>query len=199
MAEHSGEKGETPDALKRSDLEPSARSHEEARDGLSMAPELMLDLARKAAELMVERIEGLPQKNAWEGDFQQILADQLMEDPPEAGRSAAEVLEQAAREILPIALQFDHPRQFSFIPSAPTWPGVLADFMAAGYNVNLATWLIASGPTQLELVVIDWFRRWIGYPESAGGLFTSGVRRPASTPLSRRGKTQATPSVRPST
>ena len=83
MAEHSGEKGETPDALKRSDLEPSARSHEEARDGLSMAPELMLDLARKAAELMVERIEGLPQKNAWEGDFQQIHADQLMEDPPE--------------------------------------------------------------------------------------------------------------------
>ena len=26
----------------------------------------------------------------------------------------------------------------------------------------------------MELVVIDWFRRWIGYPEGAGGLFTSG-------------------------
>ena len=97
-----------------------------------------------------------------------------MEDPPEAGRSAAEVLERAAREILPIAARNDHPRFFAFIPSSPTWPGVLADFMTAGYNVNLATWLIASGPTQLELVVIDWFRRWIGYPENAGGLLTSG-------------------------
>ena len=174
MAEHSGEKGETPDASKRSDPEPSAGRHEDARDGLSMAPELMLDLARKAAELVVARIEGLPKESAWEGDFQQILADQLMEDPPEDGRPATEVLDRAAREILPIALQFDHPRQFSFIPSAPTWPGVLADFMAAGYNVNLASWLMSSGPTQLELVVIDWFRRWIGYPESAGGLFTSG-------------------------
>ena len=32
----------------------------------------------------------------------------------------------------------------------------------------------SSGPSQLELVVIDWFRRWVGYPDEAGGLFTSG-------------------------
>ena len=139
-----------------------------------MAPELMLDLARKAAELLVERIEGLPKAHAWEGDFQQILADQLMEDPPEHGRSAEEVLERAARKILPIAARNDHPRFFAFIPSSPTWPGVLADFMTAGHQVNQCTWLTSSGPSQLELVVIDWIRRWIGYPESAGGLLTSG-------------------------
>ena len=46
--------------------------------------------------------------------------------------------------------------------------------MAAGYNINACTWLVASGPSQLELVVIDWVRRWIGYPESAGGLLTTG-------------------------
>ena len=46
--------------------------------------------------------------------------------------------------------------------------------MAAGYHVNQCTWLTSSGPSQLELVVIDWIRRWLGYPESAGGLFTSG-------------------------
>ncbi|MCY4612100.1 MAG: aminotransferase class I/II-fold pyridoxal phosphate-dependent enzyme [Nitrospira sp.] len=174
MAEHSRRIGETPNVSKRSDQEPSARSHEEARDGLSMSPELMLDLARKAAELVVERIEGLPKESAWEGDFQQILADRLMEDPPEAGRPAAEVLDRAAREIFPFALRLDHPRQFAFIPTAPTWPGILADFMAAGYNVNQCTWLTSSGPSQVELVVIDWLRRWIGYPENAGGLFTSG-------------------------
>ena len=46
--------------------------------------------------------------------------------------------------------------------------------MAAGYHINQCTWLVASGPSQLELVVIDWIRRWLGYPEGAGGLFTSG-------------------------
>ena len=145
-----------------------------AVDGLQMAPQLMLDLTRKAAELLVKRTESLPGEEAWEGDFRQVLEDQLLEDPPEDGRPATEVLEQAARDILPVAIRHDHPRFFAFIPSSPTWPGVLADFMAAGYNINTVTWLASSGPSQLELVVIDWFRRWLNYPESAGGLFTSG-------------------------
>ncbi len=174
MAEHSGERDETPYASPENVNESGGEAGSEAYDGLSMAPELMLDLARKAAEILVERIEGLPKESAWEGDFQQILADRLMEDPPEHGRPAQEVLERAAREILSVAMRLDHPRQFAFIPSSPTWPRVLADFMAAGYNANAGTWLFASGPSQMELVVIDWIRRWLGYPESAGGLLTSG-------------------------
>lgn len=146
----------------------------EACADLQMTPELMLDLARKAAELVVEWSEGLPEKDAWEGEFKKELEEQFMKDAPENGRSATEVLEQAAREILPVATRLSHPRTFAFIPSSPTWPGVLADFMAAGYNINSATWLTASGPSQIELTVIDWFRRWLGYPNSAGGLLTSG-------------------------
>ena len=152
----------------------SGRREENAHDGLRMSPELMLDLARKAAEILVKRIEGLPKESAWEGDFQQVLADQLMEDPPEHGQPAEEVLERAARNILPIAARNDHPRFFAFIPSSPTWPGVLADFLTAGHQVNQCTWLTSSGPSQLELVVLEWIRRWIGYPASAGGLLTSG-------------------------
>ena len=146
---------------------------QEAGD-LRMSRAQMLDLGQKALELVVERMESLPGENAWEGEFRQILEDQLLEDAPEDGRPAAEVIERAARDILPLTARNDHPRFFGFIPSSPTWPGVVADFMAAGYHINQCTWLVASGPSQLELVVIDWFRRWIGYPEGAGGLFTSG-------------------------
>ena len=46
--------------------------------------------------------------------------------------------------------------------------------MVAGHQVNQCTWLTSSGPSQLELVVIDWIRQWVGYPEGAGGLLTSG-------------------------
>ena len=99
----------------------------------------MLDLARRAAELVVQRIENLPDDTAWEGEFKQGLEDQLMQDPPEEGRPAEEVLEWAARDILPIATRLDHPRCFGFVPTSPTWPGVLADFMAAGYNANTCT------------------------------------------------------------
>ena len=144
------------------------------RDDLQMTPEAILDLARRTAELVVERTGKLPEENAWDGEFRQILADQLMQSPPGDGRPAMEVIEQAARDILPFTTRLDHPRCFGFIPSSPTWPGVLAVFMSAGYNVNACTWLVASGPSQVELVVIDWFRSWLGYPDSAGGLFTSG-------------------------
>ena len=151
-----------------------ADNGDQVRDGLTMTPELMLDLARRTAELLVERIEGLPGETAWEGEFKQALDHQLVAEPPEQGRPPMEVIEQAAREILPFATRLDHPRCFGFIPSSPTWPGILADFLAAGYNVNAFTWLVASGPSHVELMVVDWFRRWIGYPDSAGGLLTSG-------------------------
>ncbi len=134
----------------------------------------MLDLAQKAAELLVERIDGLSEEKAWDGDFQQALEDQLAGDPPEDPRPARQVLEQAAKAVLPFAARLDHARFFGFVPSSPTSPGVLADFMAAGYNINACTWLVASGPSALELIVIDWLRRWLGYPDGAGGLFTSG-------------------------
>ena len=152
---------------------PDTRANDTS-SGLQMPPDLMLDLARQATELLMGRIQELPDDTAWDGEFRQELLDQLMEDPPEEGRPGAEVLERAARDVLPLTLRLDHPRSFAFVPTAPTWPGVIADFIAAGYNINACTWLVASGPSQLELVVIDWIRRWLGYPEGAGGLFTSG-------------------------
>ena len=162
------------DASLPDDSGPKIDAQAPADGDLQMSREQMLDLGRRALELVVERIESLSGENAWEGEFRQVLEEQLLEDAPEDGRPAAEVIERAAREILPVAARIDHPRSFGFIPSSPTWPGVVADFMAAGYHINQCTWLVASGPSQLELVVIDWFRRWIGYPEGAGGLFTSG-------------------------
>ncbi len=141
---------------------------------LEMSREQMLDFGRKALDLVVERIESLPGENAWEGEFRKVLAEQLLEDPPEEGRPGDEVMERVVRDVLPLTVRLDHPRCFGFVPSAPAWPAVVADFLAAGWNVNQCTWLVASGPSQLELVVIDWFRRWLGYPEGAGGLFTSG-------------------------
>ena len=158
----------------RSNKGSGADARSEARGDLQMAPEVMLDLARHVAELVVERIEGLPEENAWDGEFREGLIRQLAEAPPEEGRPSEEVIEQAARDILPFAARIDHPRFFGFIPSSPTWPGILADFMVAGHQVNQCTWLTSSGPSQLELVVVDWIRRWLGYPESAGGLLTSG-------------------------
>jgi len=153
---------------------PQAGTEASLTSELQMSHEEMLELGRQALDLVVKRIEDLPAEEAWDGEFRKVLEAHLAEDPPEGPNPASEVLERLARDVLPYTARLDHPRFFGFIPTSPTWPGIVADFLAAGYLINQCTWLVASGPSQLELVVIDWFRRWLGYPEGAGGLFTSG-------------------------
>ena len=153
---------------------PQAGAEGSTTSELQMSHEQMLELGRQALDLVVNRIENLPAEEAWDGEFRKVLEAHLAEDPPEGPNPASEVLDRLARDVLPYTARLDHPRFFGFIPTSPTWPGIVADFLAAGYLINQCTWLVASGPSQLELVVIDWFRRWLGYPEGAGGLFTSG-------------------------
>jgi len=141
---------------------------------LDMPAAAMRELADRAVELIIARIRGLGSDRPWRGASRAELEPLLREPPPEQGHAAREVLERAVREVLPLAARVDHPRFFAFVPSAPTWPGVIADFLTAGFNIFQGTWLGAAGPSQLELVVIDWFRQWVGYPATAGGLFTSG-------------------------
>ena len=139
-----------------------------------MTPQSMRQLGTAAMELLIERISGLGEAHAWDGEFRQALQDRLPLAPPEHGRPAEEVLNQVAHDVLPFAARLDHPRFFGFVPSSPTWPGVVADFLASGFNINSCTWLVSSGTSQLELIVVDWLRGWLGYPKTAGGLLTSG-------------------------
>ncbi len=142
--------------------------------GLGMSPDEMRNLADLATEHLIARLERLRNESPWRGATRAELEPILREPPPEQGHDALVVLERATEQVLPIAARVDHPRFFAFVPSAPTWPGVIADYLAAGFNIFQGTWLGSGGPSQLELVVIDWFRQWVGYPETAGGLFTSG-------------------------
>ena len=99
---------------------PEANADTEIAHGLQNSRGQMLDLGQKVLELVVERIESLPGENAWEAEFRQVFEDLLLEDPPEDGRPAAEVIERAVRDILPLTARNDHPQFFGFVPSSPT-------------------------------------------------------------------------------
>lgn len=142
--------------------------------GLVLSPEEMRRLADAATDRILGRLGSLRTDAPWHGATRAELEPLLREPAPEAGRDPLAVLERAVRDVLPVAARVDHPRFFAFVPSAPTWPGVIADYLAAGFNTFQGTWLGSGGPSQVELVVIDWFRQWVGLPETAGGLFTSG-------------------------
>ena len=149
------------------------RSQEDGA-GLLLSPADMRRLADAATERLMQRLEGLRASAPWRGATRAVLEPLLARAAARAGARPGCRARARGADVLPVAARVDHPRFLAFVPSAPTWPGVIADYLASGFNIFQGTWLGSGGPSQLELVVIDWFRRWVGYPESAGGLFTSG-------------------------
>ena len=71
-------------------------------------------------------------------------------------------------------MHLDHPRFFGFVPSPSNFVSAMGDALVAGMNPFAGTWLEASGPTQIELVTIDWLRQLTGLPATAGGHFVTG-------------------------
>lgn len=134
----------------------------------------MRRLGYAAVDLIVERWSTLQEGAAWIGATRDEMEARFREAPPEQGSPPLEVMERAARDVLHYAGRIDHPRFFAFVPSSPTWPTFLADVLSSGFNVFQGTWLASAGPSQIELVVLDWFREWLGLPTTAGGVFTSG-------------------------
>jgi aromatic-L-amino-acid decarboxylase len=98
----------------------------------------------------------------------------LREPPPETGQDFAWVLSEYQEKVASYAMRIDHPRFFAFIPSAPTFYSILGELLASGTNPFAAVWLEACGPAQVELVVLDWFKEFLGYPEQASGILTGG-------------------------
>ncbi len=94
--------------------------------------------------------------------------------PPEQPGDYAAVLARVLADVLPQSSRTDHPGYFAFIPSFTTWPAALAELMAAAANPYCGAWMEAAAATQIELEVVDWFRTWLGMPDSTAGLLVTG-------------------------
>ena len=143
-------------------------------EALQLDADLMRRLGHEMVDRVVDRWTGLREDRAWGTADRTFTEARLRESAPESGRDPNEVIDRVLRDVLPYAGRIDHPRFFAFIPSSPTWPSFLAHMLTGGFNIFQGTWLESAGPSQVELVVLDWFREWLGMPETAGGLFTSG-------------------------
>jgi glutamate/tyrosine decarboxylase-like PLP-dependent enzyme len=102
------------------------------------------------------------------------LRRRLKADPPEQPRDWGELLSQLDQDVLTPMSRLSHPGYFAFIPASSTFAGALGDLIAAALDIDVGSWMSAAGPSQLELVVLDWFKSWIGYPAGAAGILVSG-------------------------
>jgi aromatic-L-amino-acid decarboxylase len=142
--------------------------------GLELTPDAMRAMGYAVVDRVVDRIAGLPESRTWRGATRAEMRRRLEGAGPESPAGFEALLDELAEKVFPYIGSTDHPRFFAFVPSCPTWPGLLGDFLAAGHNVFQGTWIESAGPSALELEVLDWFRGWIGYPAESAGLLLSG-------------------------
>src|SRR5690349_9254027 len=110
------------------------------------------------------------QQSLSRADAQRLIARAA----PEQGTSLDEILGFLNEQVFPNHAREPHPHFMGYIPSSPTFPAVLGDWLATGYNFFAGVWSVASGPNEIELVVLDWFRQWLGMPDGTSGLLVSG-------------------------
>lgn len=143
---------------------------------LELDVETMRRTGYAVVDLLVRRWATLREQPPWRTASRADMEARLREPAPERGGAGDfdALLRRATDDVLDFAGRIDHPRFVAFIPSSPTWPSVLGDLLASGYNVFQGTWLESAGPSEVELVVLDWFKEWLGYPAGAAGLLLSG-------------------------
>jgi len=95
---------------------------------------------------------------------------QLPAQPPEKGEPFEKILNDVDRLIVPGMVHWSHPMFLGYFGWTTTAPGILGEIITAPLNVNAMTWRTCPAATELETVVIDWLRQWLGLPDEFGGV-----------------------------
>src|SRR5262245_58418487 len=144
------------------------------RSPLELDHATMQRLGRQVADVVAEHLASLAQQRVLSNGLPARTRRKLQQLPSEEPVPFDELLAELQQDVFPYAAREPHPRFMAYVPGCPTFPAVLGDWLATGYNFFAGVWPIAEGPNAVELAVLDWFKRWIGMPAGSGGLLTNG-------------------------
>lgn len=134
----------------------------------------MQRLGHRVADVVAEHLATLREQPVY-ATLTRPDAERLIAGPPPEEPTDFDALLGILRErVFPYAAREPHPGFVAYVPGCPTFPAVLGDWLASGFNFFAGVWPVAAGPNALELLVLDWFRDWLGMPLGTGGLLTSG-------------------------
>jgi aromatic-L-amino-acid decarboxylase len=97
------------------------------------------------------------------------IRNSLPASPPDQGEPFEALLRDLDEKILPGITHWNHPRFLAYFATTGSEPGILAELIAATLNVNGMLWSTSPAATELELLVVDWFRQLLGLPEGLHG------------------------------
>ena len=98
------------------------------------------------------------------------IVSQLDRNPPDIGTPFDEIFADIDRVIVPGVAHWAHPQFMSYFGCTTTSPGILAEMITGALNVNAMTWRNGPAATELETLVLDWLRQWLGLPNDFAGV-----------------------------
>ncbi len=149
-------------------------SERSARTSLQFDSDEMREFGYRVIDSLVEYYASRAERPVAEKLDYGALGEMLHEPLPREGSPWRDVLEQFERQVVDSTNHVDHPRFFAYIPLANNFVSVMADALAAGYNIFNAVWLQGPGAAQIERLTVGWLRQIFGFPPQAGGTFVSG-------------------------
>src|SRR4051812_30260684 len=137
----------------------------------------MRRIGHQVADFVAQHLSSLRDQPAYstlDRQSARALFSDLAADAPRTPTRFEDVLHDFHERVVPHHAREPHPRFLGYIPSCPTFPAVMGDWLATGFNFFSGVWSVAAAPNEIELAVLEWFRRWMGMPEGRRGLLTSG-------------------------
>jgi aromatic-L-amino-acid decarboxylase len=141
---------------------------------LELSREEMHRLVDQAALRIFQYIESLPRQPAADNTGGAELARSLREPLPERGQSPESLLDFLFEQVIRKGFNTAGPGYLAYIPGGGLFHAAVGDLIADAVNRYVGVFAAAPGLAQIESNVIRWFCEIVGYPESAGGILTTG-------------------------
>src|SRR6478735_9103037 len=98
------------------------------------------------------------------------VAGALPTHAPQHGESFDRIFADFERVIVPGLTHWNHPGFFAYFAISASGPGILAEMLAAGLNVQAMLWRTSPSATELEELALGWLRELITLPPGFEGV-----------------------------
>jgi aromatic-L-amino-acid/L-tryptophan decarboxylase len=95
---------------------------------------------------------------------------QLPPSAPADGEPFERIFADFERVIVPGLTHWNHPGFFAYFAITASGPGILAEMLAAGLNVQAMLWRTSPAATELEEIALGWLRDMMGLPATFEGV-----------------------------
>ncbi len=135
-----------------------------------MTPEDFRKYGYKLVDWIANYFETIEEKPVLSSINPGDIKKKLPQNPPSSSQSMDDILEDVDKIIMPGITHWNHPDFMAYFNSTSSFPGILAEFLSAAFNVNGMLWKTAPSSAELERVTLNWLKKMIGIPENFWGI-----------------------------